>query len=102
MDLAEGHIAALDFLLGSNSQIINLNLGTGKGTSVLELIQIFSDVNECDINYEFCERRPGDLPVVIANNSKAIELLNWCPKKNLYDMCLDGWNWQKLNPNGYQ
>ncbi len=102
MDLADSHRCALDFLLNNQPQFLNLNIGTGKGTSVLELIQIFSDVNECDISYEFCERRPGDLPVVIANNRKAIELLNWCPKKNLYDMCLDGWNWQKLNPNGYK
>ena len=101
MDLAEGHIAALDFLLGSKSQIINLNLGTGKGTSVLELIKCFEEVNNIKIPYSITSRREGDIGTVIADNSLALFCLNWSPKRSLEQMCLDGWKWQKLNPKGY-
>ena len=101
MDLAEGHIAALDFLLGSKAQIINLNLGTGKGTSVLELIKCFEAVNNIKIPYNIVARREGDIGTVIADNSLALSSLNWSPKRSLEEMCLDGWKWQKLNPKGY-
>ncbi len=101
MDLAEAHRAALDFLFRSKPQIINLNIGTGIGTSVLELVNKFIEVNKCSIPYRFSDRRLGDLPKVIANNEKAILTLDWKPKRNLNDMCKDGWRWQSLNPNGY-
>ena len=101
MDLAEGHIAALEFLLGSKAQIINLNLGTGKGTSVLELIKCFEAVNNIEIPYNMVPRREGDIGTVIADNSLALSCLNWRPKRSLEEMCLDGWEWQKLNPKGY-
>ncbi len=102
MDLAEGHIKTLEFLTRNEPQAINLNLGTGTGTSVLELINIFKGVSKVDIPYKFAERRKGDSAYVVADNSLAKELLNWEPKRNLKDMCKDGWRWVKLNPNGYQ
>tara|TARA_E500000331_G_scaffold347991_1_gene388936 strand:+ start:580 stop:1632 length:1053 start_codon:yes stop_codon:yes gene_type:complete len=101
MDLAEGHIASLEYLLNHEPQIINFNLGTGKGTSVLELINMFELVNDIKIPYEFSSRRDGDLPSVIADNSKAVSYLNWFPKRSLEQMCFDGWKWQSLNPQGY-
>ena len=101
MDLAEGHIASLEYLLNHEPQIINFNLGTGIGTSVLELINMFESVNNIKINYQFSARRPGDLASVIADNSKAVSYLNWFPKRSLEQMCFDGWQWQSLNPQGY-
>ena len=102
MDLAEGHIAALEFLLSNNkSQIINLNLGTGLGTSVLELVRTFEKVNNVNINYKFVPRREGDVANVVADNRLAKSILNWQPRRSLEEMCLDGWNWQCLNPKGY-
>lgn len=101
MDLAEGHIAALEFLLKNKAQILNLNLGTGRGTSVLELINTFQEINNIKIPYEIKSRRQGDLATVIADNTLAISSLNWEPKRTLSDMCADGWKWQKLNPRGY-
>tara|TARA_B100000212_G_scaffold338061_1_gene313974 strand:+ start:58 stop:1104 length:1047 start_codon:yes stop_codon:yes gene_type:complete len=101
MDLADGHIAALEHLEHNKSQILNMNLGTGKGTSVLELINIFEQVNNVKIDYEFTKRRKGDNAIVIADNSKADSLLNWQPKRSIYEMCKDGWNWQLKNIDGY-
>ena len=101
MDLAEGHIKAMEYLGNNSAQILNLNLGTGKGTSVLELIRIFETVNNVKINYEFTSRRKGDHAVVIADNSLAKNLLDWYPKRNIEDMCKDGWNWQFKNPDGF-
>ena len=102
LDLAEAHIITLDYLFKKESDIINLNIGTGIGTSVLELVNTFQEVNNCNIPYKFCDRRPGDVSSLIADNQKAVKLLNWKPKRNLKDMCRDGWKWIKLNPNGYQ
>ncbi len=102
MDLAEGHIFAYKYLKEHQPQIINLNLGTGLGTTVLELIKNFEDVNKIKIPFEFINRRKGDYGVVIADNSLALSLLKWKPKRNLKDMCKDGWNWQKNNPFGFK
>ncbi len=102
MDLAEAHILALEHLVKTKNQIINLNLGTGVGTSVLELVNTFERVNNLKIPLEFSSRREGDCSTVIAENALAIDSLNWSPKRNLEDMCVDGWKWQKLNPKGYK
>ena len=102
MDLAEAHTRALDFLFSNKAQLIDLNIGTGIGTSVLELIEKFSKVNNCSVPFSYSERRQGDAPVVIANNNKAISVLNWKPKRNLEEMCKNGWEWKKNNPLGYQ
>ena len=102
MDLAEGHIATLKYLNKGESKIVNLNLGTGIGTSVLELIDTFEKVNNIKISKKFSSRRIGDLCTVIADNCLALSCLNWSPKRKLEEMCLDGWKWQSLNPEGYQ
>ena len=95
MDLVEGHLSALEYLESQNGIYTNLNLGTSKGTSVLELISIFEKVNKCKIPYDFAERRPGDVAISIADNKKALDLLNWYPHRNIEKMCIDGWLWQK-------
>ncbi len=101
MDLAEGHLSALDYLMNSKPQISIFNLGTGKGTSVLGLIKVFERINNVSIPFSFEDRRPGDKCSVIAKTSLAKSVLNWIPRRNIEDMCRDGWNWQVKNPNGY-
>ena len=101
MDLAHAHIRALDYLMKNKPKKIHLNIGTGRGTSVLELVRTFQEVNKCKIPYHFCEKRLGDVPILIADNKKAISLLGWEPKRDIKQMCLDGWKWRYLNPNGY-
>ena len=101
MDLAEGHIAALEYLNNFEDKIVTLNLGTGLGTSVLELIDTFEKVNNIKIAKKFSSRRIGDSCTVIADNCLAVSCLNWSPKRNLEEMCLDGWKWQSINPEGY-
>ena len=83
IDLAEAHLAALQFLINSQPQLINLNIGTGKGTSVLELVNIFKKVTNFDLPYEFVKRREGDCAYVVANNDLALKVLNWYPKKDI-------------------
>ena len=68
-----------------------MNLGTGIGTSVLELIKTFEKVNKVSVPYKFTSKRKGDLGYVVADNSLATKLLNWYPKKSIVDMCRDGW-----------
>ncbi len=68
----------------------------------MELVETFIEVNKCDVQYQFVDRRQGDVATIVADNQKAISLLNWRPKRNLKDMCKDGWRWRCLNPNGYE
>ncbi len=102
MDLADAHKSSLKFLINKKPQIVNLNVGTGIGTSVLELVKTFEKVNKCKIKYNFCERRAGDVSILIADNKKAISTLNWKPRRNIQQMCRDGWKWSFLNPHGYK
>ena len=74
--------------------LLNFNLGTGKGTTLLSLIKTFERVNKITVPYEFIGRRKGDLPILIADNSKSKQILNWTPKKNTEEMCIDGWRWK--------
>ena len=101
MDLAEGHIATLNYLNNAGNKIVNLNLGTGLGTSILELINTFEQVNNIKISRDFAGRRAGDSCTLIADNSRALSCLKWSPKRDLEEMCVDGWKWQALNPKGY-
>ena len=101
MDLADGHIQAFEFLKCDKPQVLNLNLGTGIGTSVLELINVFQIVNKISIPYIISDRRAGDVAELVANNLLAKKLINFQPKRSLEDMCRDGWKWQSLNPSGY-
>lgn len=97
MDLAEGHIKALIKLKEGKSKIISLNLGTGVGTSVLELIKIFEKVNSCKIASEIVSRRNGDVASLVANSQKAKEYLKWIPKRSLEEVCSDSFKFHKLN-----
>ena len=101
MDLAEGHIKALEFLKKNKASIFNLNLGTGIGTSVMDLIKVFEHTNKVNLSCLFKDRRKGDLPFLVADNKYAKYLLNWSPSRSLEQMCRDGWNWKLKNPNGY-
>ena len=102
MDLAEGHLCALRNLENKSKEYLNINLGTGKGVTVLELISSFEKVNKTKVPFQFSERRCGDNVIAVANTSLAFELLDWQSKRTLEDMCADGWKWQKLNPNGFE
>ena len=97
-DLAYGHVAALEML---ESECNIYNLGTGYGHSVLDIVKKFEEVTGIKIPYEFAERRIGDNPTIIADNTKALAILNWEAKRSLDDMCRDGWEWFKRNPKGY-
>ena len=107
-DLAQGHVAALNYLqqqvsLSQTSSIgfLPINLGTGKGTSVLELVTAFSEVSGQDIPYQFSARRAGDIASCYASADKAKQLLGWEASLSITDMCQDTWRWQSMNPNGY-
>lgn len=91
MDLAEGHVAAYKHL---SKGVHIYNLGTGKGTSVLELVQAFEKANGMKVPYEIVERRPGDIAVCYADVSKAEKELGWKAKRNLIDMCRDAWRFE--------
>tara|TARA_A100001388_G_scaffold274238_1_gene257517 strand:+ start:756 stop:1799 length:1044 start_codon:yes stop_codon:yes gene_type:complete len=95
MDLAEAHFLALKFLISNKSQIINLNIGSGNGSTVLEIVNIFKNEMKLNIKYKFVDRRKGDNPYLVADNSLAKKILNWSPKKNLIDISKDAWNFNK-------
>ena len=97
MDLAEAHIATLDYLTNNDPQYVSLNIGTGKGTSVIEVIKSFQAIDGVSFKYNFVERRLGDEPFLVADNKFALEILSWSPKRNLFDMCNDSLSQNKLN-----
>lgn len=101
VDLARGHVAALNYAYGATGCEI-VNLGTGTGYSVLEMVKAFERVNGIAVPYKIVDRRPGDVAECYANAEKAEKLLGWKAEKTLDDMCRDAWNWQKNNPNGYK
>lgn len=98
VDLAKGHLAALDHLKPGASAY---NLGSGKGTSVLELVNAFIAATGKDVPYSFEPRRDGDLPEFYADASNAKKELGWQAEKSIEDMCRDTWHWQEQNPTGY-
>ncbi|GAC22179.1 UDP-glucose 4-epimerase GalE [Paraglaciecola arctica] len=103
MDLAEGHVAALDWL-NANSDFTGVeafNLGTGKGISVFKIVAAFEKAVHKTIPYHVSPRRSGDLSAFWANAQKASSQLNWQAKRSLNDMMEDTWRWQSNNPNGY-
>ena len=95
MDLAEAHVKGLNYLLSKENCFFSINIGTGKGTTVLNLINLFKKVNHCNFKTEFTNKRKGDVSMLIAHVNLATNLLNWVPKRSLEQMCLDSWNWQK-------
>ena len=99
-DLAEGHVAALEYAV-DHPGVEVINLGTGEGYSVLDIVRTFERVNGLTLPYRITARRPGDVAVCYADAGKAERLLHWHAKRNLEAMCRDSWNWQKNNPRGY-
>lgn len=100
VDLAAGHLAALRYLEG-NAGLFTWNLGTGRGTSVLEVIDAFAQVKGRPVPYEIVSRRPGDVAVSLADPSKAFRDLGWKAERSFEAMCADHWRWQEANPSGY-
>lgn len=100
IDLALGHIKALE-KISTTAGVHTYNLGSGQGTSVLELVQAFEKVNGVPVPYKIVDRRPGDVATCYANADKALAELNWKTEKTIEDMCRDTWNWQSKNPNGF-
>ncbi len=101
VDLAKGHVKAIDYILTDPGLEI-INLGTGRGYSVLEMVHAFEKACGHEIPYEIKPRREGDIAVCYADPSKAEKVLGWKAERGLDEMCADLWRWQSMNPNGYE
>ncbi|ART78138.1 UDP-glucose 4-epimerase GalE [Sutcliffiella horikoshii] len=101
VDLAKGHLKALENIMKTTG-VEAYNLGTGSGYSVLQMVQAFEKASEKEVPYKVVTRRPGDIGECFADPTKAKEDLGWVAEKDLEQMCLDSWRWQKNNPNGYE
>ena len=99
-DLAEGHVAALRRLLATPGSL-TVNLGTGRGYSVLELVAAYGRASGREIPYQIVPRRPGDVAACYADPSLAQQQLGWQARHDLARMCADSWRWQTMNPNGF-
>ncbi|MDR7334850.1 UDP-glucose 4-epimerase [Roseateles asaccharophilus] len=99
-DLAEGHVAALRWLL-ANTGSLTVNLGTGRGYSVLDLVRAYEAASGRNVPYDIVARRPGDVAACWADPALAREMLGWEAKLDLDRMCQDSWRWQQLNPHGF-
>lgn len=104
MDLAEGHLAALNVLTNGGAQpgLITVNLGTGRGVSVLEMVRAFEAASGRTVPYRVVGRRPGDVPICYADPTLAAVKLGWRATRGLEEMCRDAWLWQSRNPQGYE
>lgn len=103
VDLAKGHVAALDRLYADDDVGCQaVNLGTGKGVSVLELVEGMGCATGKPVPYTIAPRRPGDVAEVYADASLAKSLLNWKADLGIEEMCRDTWKWQSTNPMGYK
>jgi len=102
IDLAEGHIKALDKITTLEDGVLTINLGTGTGYSVLDMVQAFEQASGKKISYQIAPRRAGDIAKCYADPSYAKEVLGWETKKDIKQMCEDSWKWQSNNPNGYE
>lgn len=100
VDLAQGHVAAVQYAVRHKGTEI-FNLGTGRGSSVLEMVNTFMVATGAQVPYEITGRRAGDIAVCYADPTKSREILGWTAQKTLADMCRDSWNWQSKNPMGY-
>jgi UDP-glucose 4-epimerase len=101
VDLAKGHKAALDYLTKKEGQL-TVNLGTGRGYSVLEMIRAFQEASGKQIPYQIVERRAGDIACCYADTSLAKYELGWLAEMGIEQMCKDSWRWQSMNPKGYE
>jgi len=102
VDLAKGHVAAVNKLRGDKVGCQAVNLGTGNGVSVLELVQGMGDATGKPVPYDIAPRRPGDVAEMYADPSYAKELLGWSASLGIQEMCEDTWRWQSTNPQGYK
>ena len=103
VDLARGHVKALEKLAGlAQPELLTVNLGTGKGYSVLEVLHAFEKSCGKTLPYAIAERRPGDVASCYANPDHALKTLGWQAEHSLDAMCADTWRWQSQNPNGYR
>ena len=102
VDLANGHVKALDKILKAEPKVRIYNLGTGIGYSVLDVVKAFEKANNIKINYTMKPRRAGDVATCYSDASKAKEELSWVASRDLETMCKDAWRWQKNNPNGFE
>lgn len=100
MDLASGHVAALQ-AFKRHPGLLTVNLGAGRGYSVLELVKTFERVNQTSVPYRIAPRRAGDIAIYFADAQLAKKLLNWETERSLEDICRDTWRWQTQNPNGF-
>lgn len=101
MDLADGHVKALD-KLKNFTEVMTINLGTGTGYSVLDMVKAFEKASGKEVPYCIAPRRAGDIAKCYADPSYAKEILGWEAKKDINQMCKDSWRWQSNNPNGYK
>lgn len=101
-DLAAGHVAALEHLRCSYEPVDVFNLGTGRGTSVLEIVHAFEQASGRSIPLDIVARRPGDIAVSYADPTRAHDVLGWRAERTIKDICADAWRWQQANPNGFQ
>lgn len=104
LDLAEGHVASLKQLMQSTTkdQVTPINLGTGCGYSVLQVVKAFEQASDRSVPYQIVARRVGDVACVYANAQRAEQLLGWQAKRSVQQMCADAWRWQSNNPNGLE
>jgi len=103
VDVASGHVAALTELLdGGAPREMIVNLGTGRGHSVLELVRRFEAVSGRPVPYDIVDRRPGDVATCYADATRARTLLRWEARRGLDQMCADAWRWQAANPTGFR
>ncbi|HEY8024404.1 MAG TPA: UDP-glucose 4-epimerase GalE [Burkholderiaceae bacterium] len=100
VDLAKGHVAALDYL-AKNDGLLTVNLGTGRGHSVLEVVKAFEQASGREINLRMVPRRAGDIACCYADSALAREKLGWTAALGIERMCADSWRWQSMNPSGY-
>ena len=101
VDLAAGHVAAVQRLLAHNDSF-TVNLGTGRGYSVLEVIRAFEQASGRRVPFEIVPRRPGDVAACYADPTLAQQLLGWRAERGLAEMCADSWRWQSMNPKGFE
>ena len=101
VDLAQGHLKALE-RIDTFNDVMTINLGTGKGYSVLEMVSAFEKASGKKVPYKIVERRAGDIATCFADPSYAKEVLEWEATRGIEQMCKDGWRWQRQNPNGYR
>jgi len=101
VDLAQGHIKAIN-KISLIDELLIVNLGTGQGYSVFEIIKSYEKASSKKIPYKIVKRRDGDIAECYANPLYAKNILGWSAKKTLDEMCEDSWRWQSMNPRGYK